>query len=73
MKVINNNETLVNTNAFTNDDTSYYAILDEQSTCTIAPAILTPETLLQKIQRGIGFEIDSEGLTHYYLPSVLQR
>lgn len=70
MKVINNNETLVNTNALTNDDTSYYAILDEQSNCTVAPATLTSETLLQRIQRGIGFEIDPEGLTHYYLPSV---
>lgn len=70
MKVINNNETLVNTNATTNDDTSYYAILSDSSNQTYSKAEPVKETLLTRIQRGVGFEIDSSGLAHYYLSSV---
>jgi len=70
MKVINRNETLVNTNAFTNDDTSYYALLSDSSNQIPSKMAPVKETLLTRIQRGVGFEIDSSGLAHYYLSSV---
>jgi len=47
-----------------------YAILSDSSD-RISPKVdPKKETLLDRIQRGVGFEIDSSGLSHYYLSSI---
>lgn len=47
-----------------------YAILSDSFDKISSRVDSRKETLLEKIQRGVGFEIDSSGLSHYYLSSV---
>jgi hypothetical protein len=47
-----------------------FTILSDSPGTTSVQVEPGKETLLSRIQRGMGFEIDSMGLTHYYLPSI---
>ncbi|APG76691.1 hypothetical protein 1 [Beihai picorna-like virus 77] len=55
---------------FLDNDTNMYAILAEPTAKISTKVVNKNETLLEKIQQGVGIEIDPSGLTHYYLSSV---
>lgn len=55
---------------FLDNDTNMYAILAEPTAEISTKRENKNETLLERIQRGVGIEIDSDGLTHYYLSSL---
>ena len=48
------------------NDTNMYAILAEPTAKISTKVVNKNDTLLEKIQQGVGIEIDPSGLTHFW-------